>query len=48
MNYDQLSDIILYDYKLDLTSTQIFALLDLINAYNMSIDKAVLVYKRLK
>ena len=48
MNYNQLSDALLYDYKLDLTSTQIFALLDLINTYNMSIDKAILMYKRLK
>jgi len=48
MNYNELSDILLYEYELDLTSTQIFALLDLINTYNMSIDKAVTIYKKLK
>ena len=46
MDYNKLSDILLYDYGLDLTTTQIFTLLDLINDYNMSIDQAVRVYKR--
>lgn len=47
MDYNKLSDILLYDYNLDLTSTQIFTLLDLINDYSMSIDQAIRVYKRL-
>ena len=47
MDYSKLSDILLYDYKLDLNSTQIFTLLDLINDYNMSLDQAVRIYKRL-
>ena len=37
MDYNKLSDILLYDYELDLTSTQIFTLLDLINDYNVSV-----------
>ena len=47
MDYNKLSDILLYDYKLDFTSIQIFTLLDLINDYNMSVEKAILIYKRL-
>ena len=46
MDYNKLNDILLYDYELDLTTTQIFTLLDLINDYNMSIDQAVRIYKR--
>ena len=47
MDYNELSDMLLYDYKLDLTTTQIFTLLDLINNHNVSTEKAILIYKKI-